>query len=630
MLRYISLRILRPYLLGLLGIYSIAAQGQTVSKPLDTLTRDAIARLKEDTLQADSVNRIRMEAYQKRLAQVEAQRQKDSITQEKLRKQLARLRESQQSKREKIQRQLDEINEREAGRQALMRQRIDSLRAHVVGFPVLGPDLDTLFLIYSHLGPFSALDRAKSATDRIRSIYRDDTEDFHPDSMRLSHDAQYYTIEYQKLPLLSISELDGIWNSQLPEALARHYAGTIGQSIAEAREANSLLRWFVRIGLVLGIALGLILFILLLGWLHRLIRYRLTKRLRPILKDARIRTYTLVSRYQKVKILHRGLNIFRWLIICIAVYISLLLTFSVFPFTRSWAARLFELLWTPFYQILLGIWHYLPNVFTILIIVLVTRYILRLVRYFFKEIKTGKLRINRFHQDWAMPTYNIVRILLYAFMFIMIFPYLPGSDSGIFKGVSVFLGILFSLGSSSAIANLVAGLVITYMRPFKIGDRIRIGDISGDVIEKSMLVIRLKTAKNEEITLPNSSVLSSNTINYNTHAHKEGLILHTTVTIGYDVPWPKVQEALIEAGRRTHWVCAQPQPFVLQTALDDFYVAYELNVYTRVPNKMGGIYSELHAHIQTVFAERNIEIMSPHYRANREDTGTTIPSEIVK
>ncbi len=136
-------------------------------------------------------------------------------------------------------------------------------------------------------------------------------------------------------------------------------------------------------------------------------------------------------------------------------------------------------------------------------------------------------------------------------MFILIFPYLPGSSSNIFKGVSVFLGVLFSLGSSSAIANMVAGLVITYMRPFKLGDRIKIGEITGDVIEKNMLVTRLRTIKNEEITIPNSSVLSGNTINYSSMSKSDGLIIHTTVTIGYDIPWKDMHQALIDAALRT-------------------------------------------------------------------------------
>jgi len=218
---------------------------------------------------------------------------------------------------------------------------------------------------------------------------------------------------------------------------------------------------------------------------------------------------------------------------------------------------------------------------------------------------------------------------MYAFMFIVIFPYLPGSDSPVFRGVSVFLGILFSLGSSSAISNAVAGLVITYMRPFTIGDRIRVGDITGDVIEKTLLVTRIRTIKNEEVTLPNSSLLSVHSINFSSSASGAGLILHTTVTIGYDVPWKKVHELLTKAASATSGVSRRDdrKPFVLQTSLDDFYVSYQINAFTEEAHKMAGIYSELHQNIQDKFNEAGVEILSPHYRAARDGNMTTIPTE---
>ena len=227
---------------------------------------------------------------------------------------------------------------------------------------------------------------------------------------------------------------------------------------------------------------------------------------------------------------------------------------------------------TPLKGVFIAVWNYLPNLFSIAVIYFVMKYFIRFVRYIFSEIEAGKLQISGFHADWAMPTFSIIKFLLYAFMFVLIFPLLPGSDSDIFKGVSVFIGILFSLGSSSAIANMVAGLVITYMRPFKTGDRIKIADVTGDVIEKTLLVTRIKTIKNEIITIPNASVLSGNTTNFSIEANEVGLIIHTTVTIGYDVPWKKMHETLITAALRTDMILKEPKPFVLQTSLEDFYV----------------------------------------------------------
>jgi small-conductance mechanosensitive channel len=251
----------------------------------------------------------------------------------------------------------------------------------------------------------------------------------------------------------------------------------------------------------------------------------------------------------------------------------------------------------------------------------------KILRFFVIEIQKGKIQINGFYSDWAQPTFNIIRVLLYAFMLVIIFPYLPGSDSPIFKGVTVFVGVLFSIGSSNAIANMVAGLVITYMRPFKTGDFIKIGEVSGEVIEKTALVIRLRTTKMEDVTIPNATVLSSSSINFssNTDKNTSGLVIHSTVTIGYDCPWREVHKALLEAASRTELIEKDPIPFVLQTSLDDFYVSYQINAFTKSPKKQPIIYSSLHQNIQDCFNEAGIEIMSPHYKALRDGNHTTIP-----
>lgn len=344
------------------------------------------------------------------------------------------------------------------------------------------------------------------------------------------------------------------------------------------------------------------------------------------LKTLSYKDYTILTAEQELQGIYVVLKVAKWFVYALVLYLSIPFFFILFPVTRGWADVLFSWIWTPFRSIFVSIWEYLPDLFTILVILMVVRYAMRFVRYVFTEIEEERLQFSGFHTDWAQPTYHIVRFLLYAFTFVMIFPYLPGSDSEIFKGVSVFLGILFSLGSSTAISNMVAGLVITYMRPFQLGDRIRIGSVTGDVVEKTMLVTRIRTIKNEEVTIPNASVLSGNTTNFSTLAATEGLIVHTTVTIGYDVPWKTVHEALLEAARRTSFLLAEPKPFVLQTALDDFYVAYQVNGYTREANKQAAVYSELHQHIQDACNEAGIEILSPHYRAARDGNATTIPA----
>ena len=249
----------------------------------------------------------------------------------------------------------------------------------------------------------------------------------------------------------------------------------------------------------------------------------------------------------------------------------------------------------------------------------------RLLRYLAMEIEEGRLQINGFYNDWAMPTYHIVRFLLYAFMIAMIYPYLPGSNSGVFQGISVFVGLIVSLGSTAVIGNIIAGLVITYMRPFKLGDFIKLNDTSGNVIEKTPLVTRIRTHKNEVVTIPNSFMMSSHTINYSSSAKEHGLIIHSEVTIGYDAPWRQVHQLLIEAALATPGVTDEPRPFVLQTSLSDWYPVYQVNAYVRNAQELPRIYSILHQNIQDRFNEAGVEIMSPHYMAMRDGNDTTIP-----
>ena len=264
---------------------------------------------------------------------------------------------------------------------------------------------------------------------------------------------------------------------------------------------------------------------------------------------------------------------------------------------------------------------------TIFIIWYVIKYLVRFVHYLSREIEAGRLKFGGFYPDWAMPTFHIIRFLLYAFMIAMIYPYLPGSRSGVFQGISVFVGLIVSLGSSTVIGNIIAGLVITYMRPFKLGDRIQLNDTTGNVIEKTPLVTRIRTPKNEVVTIPNSFIMSSHTVNYSSSAREYGLIIHSEVTIGYDAPWRQVHQLLIEAALNTPGVIDDPRPFVLETSLSDWYPVYQINAYIREADKLAQIYSDLHQNIQDRFNEAGVEIMSPHYMAMRDGNESTIPKD---
>jgi small-conductance mechanosensitive channel len=314
-------------------------------------------------------------------------------------------------------------------------------------------------------------------------------------------------------------------------------------------------------------------------------------------------------------------------VVLVLIYFYISLVFSFFPVTEALAARLFDYAVSAFDAVWKAFVAYLPSLFLIALIVLVTRYVIKFVRFIFSEVERGALTIPGFYSDWAGPTFKIARLLIMVLAAVMIFPYLPGSATPAFQGITIFLGFLFSLGSTAVVANVVAGIVLTYMRAFDVGDRVRIADTVGDVIDKTLLITRVRTIKNVDIPIPNAMVLGSHIVNFSSSAQGSGLILHTTVTIGYNVPWRKVHEPLIAAARATQHILEDPPPFVLQTSLDDFYVSYELNASTREPNKMAVIYSELFQNIQDRFNQAGIEILSPRYTALRDGHHTTVSEE---
>jgi len=263
-----------------------------------------------------------------------------------------------------------------------------------------------------------------------------------------------------------------------------------------------------------------------------------------------------------------------------------------------------------------GLAQAVPDLVFLAILIIVVRYLLRMGRLFFYAIERGTVTVPNFDPAWAEPTYRVVRLMVIAFAVVVAYPYIPGSNSAAFKGVSIFLGVMFSLGSSAVVANFVAGYTLIYRRAFKVGDRIRIDDRLGDVLQMRAQVTRLRSLKNEEIILPNSIILNSHVVNYSSLARERGLILHTTVGIGYETPWRQVEAMLLQAAGRTAGLLKEPAAFVLQLGLGDFCVTYELNVYSDRPQLMTELYTALHRNILDVFNEYGVQIMTPAYRAD--------------
>ena len=507
---------------------------------------------------------------------------------------------------------------------AQQRARIDSLRQFTPGVPVV-VEGDTLFYLYTKRGGYTPLQRAEMIDAAIMQLGKRFT--LHPDSVYIESSDIVTDLMYGNKVIASFTDQDGLWEGRSREQLATDKRKIVVQKLKELKEEHSLWQLGKRILYFVLVLAGQYLLFWLTGWLFRKLKVRIQKLKDTRLKPISIQNYELLDTQRQVNLLIFLSNLLRYVIMLLQLLITVPLLFAIFPQTKGLAYQIFSYIWNPIKNILVGIVDYIPNLFAILIICFAVKYLVRLVHYLSREVEAGRLKFGGFYPDWAMPTYHIIRFLLYAFMIAMIYPYLPGAKNGVFQGISVFVGLIISLGSSTVIGNVIAGLVITYMRPFKLGDRIQLNDTTGNVIEKTPLVTRIKTPKNEVVTIPNSFIMSSHTVNYSASAREYGLIIHSEVTIGYDVPWRQVHQLLIEAALNTPGVIDDPRPFVLETSLSDWYPVYQINAYIREADKLAQIYSDLHQNIQDRFNEAGVEIMSPHYMAMRDGNESTIPKD---
>lgn len=315
-----------------------------------------------------------------------------------------------------------------------------------------------------------------------------------------------------------------------------------------------------------------------------------------------------------------------WLLVFAVGYYYLQFALRLFPWTRPMGERLLELFVAPLRTLGSGFVESLPDLLFLVVLAIVVRYLLGMIRAFFVGVEQGRFKLRDFDSEWAMTTYKLVRVLVFALAVVVAYPYIPGSDSAAFKGVSVLLGVLVSIGSSSMISSIVAGYTMTYRRTFRSGDRIRVGDVYGDVVDSRLMVTTVRTPKNELVIVPNSEILAKSVVNYTALARERGLILHTTVGIGYETPWRQVEAMLLMAAERTPGLEREPAPFVLQTALGDFAVSYQLNAYVRETTGLNRLQSELHRNIQDVFNEYGVQIMTPAYEAD-PDPPKVVPPE---
>ena len=594
---------------------------------LGLLTITKLCSAQENLTKGAVMNKdsILLAQYNKKINDIESLRETDSIKKESLLAEINSLKTTDNLKKEELLLQLKDIKNKEAENLAVRKRTIEQLREKNVGYPVIGFFNDTLFTVYSNLGSFSAKERASAVSVRLKKIAQ--IRNFAADSLKQTAEYNNLNLVYADIIVMSISEDDALWANINKESIATNYQKIIAEAVIQYQNETNIVTLLKEFGLAL---LVLIITFFIIKYILKLFRWTAVKiyaQKNIHIKGIKIRDYILFDASREVSALITLNKILKWLVVLSIVYIALPILFGIFPWTKNMAQTLFGFVLNPLKDIGLSLWGFLPNLITIIVIVIVFKYVLKGLYFLKSEIQEENLKLPGFYSDWASPTYQIIKVLVFAFMIIVIFPYLPGSDSPVFQGVSVFLGFLFTFGSAGSLSNVIAGLVLTYMRLFKIGDRVMIGGISGDVIEKNMLVTRVRTIKNEIISIPNSTVMNSHTINYSSDAPEKGLIMHSTVTIGYDVPWRDMHQVLVAAALQTPLILKDPAPFVLQTSLDDFYVSYQINAYTRESNKQAVIYSELHQNIQDLCNKAGIEIMSPHYRAARDGNQSTIPAD---
>ena len=491
------------------------------------------------------------------------------------------------------------------------KQRIDSLRKVTPGVPVV-VEGDTLFYLYAKRGGHTPQQRAEMDAAAILELSK--RFNLRPDSLYMESSDIVTDLMYDNKVIASFIDQDGLWENCTRDRLAAHNRKVIVDKLKEMKDEHGLWQLGKRILYFVLVLVGQYFLFRLTIWLFKKLKVRIQRLKDTKLKPFSIQDYELLDTQKQVNLLIFLSNLLRYIIMFLQLLLTVPLLFSIFPQTKSLAYQLFSYIWIPVKSIFTSVVEYIPNLFTIFVIWYAVKYLVRFVHYLANEVKSERLKIRGFYSDWAEPTFHIIRFLLYAFMIAMIYPYLPGSKSGVFQGISVFVGLIVSLGSSTVIGNIIAGLVITYMN-----------ETTGNVIEKTPLVTRIRTPKNEVVTIPNSFIMSSHTVNYSASAREYGLIIHSEVSIGYDIPWRQTHQLLIEAALNTPGVIDDPRPFVLETSLSDWYPVYQVNAYIKEADRLADIYSDLHQTIQDKFNEAGIEIMSPHYMAVRDGNATTTP-----
>jgi small-conductance mechanosensitive channel len=411
------------------------------------------------------------------------------------------------------------------------------------------------------------------------------------------------------------AELESVDRHRLAEIIVMNIREAV-TNYRQARSRQALLHSALLSGIATAIMVALLTLII---WSSNRFYAGMERRYRQRIESARIQSFQIFQSVQVWTVVHRTFKTLRVITILIIAFLYVHYVLSLYPWTRAYANRQFGYIIDPLESMGQRIVNEIPNLVFLAILFIVVKYLLAGVHLFFNAVGRGEVSISGFDREWAQPTFTLVRIAILALALVVAYPYIPGSDTAAFKGISVIIGIVFSLGSSSAIGNIIAGYMMTYRRAFRVGDRVKIGDTIGDVSKMRLQVTHLQTIKNEEVTVPNSTILANDVVNFSALARSLGLILHTSVNVGYGTPWRQVEALLLMAAERTTGLMRQPRPFILQKALENLAVTYELNAYCDNAQAMGSLYTDLHRNILDAFNEYGVQIMTPGYEGDPEE-----------
>jgi small-conductance mechanosensitive channel len=467
------------------------------------------------------------------------------------------------------------------------------------------------------ISSFPAGERAEAIRGRIEKVAADSS--FASDGLSTENVENVTMIMAGQATLMIVSEADARLEHTSRDHLATLDMMRIRRAIDEyrqSRRSDALLKaGLYGAGATALLALVIVVLLVVNGWLDKALSQRLKSRVHAI----GIQSFEILRSDTIWKVFHILMRVIGIATIAVSTYAYLHYVLALFPWTRSISNGLLALAAGAVEHVGKSVGATIPDILILAIIYYLAQFVLRRTRNFFEAVEQKRVTFAQFEPEWALPTYKLVRILILAFALIVAYPYIPGSESAAFKGISIFIGLVVSLGSSTAISNLIAGYLMTYRRVFKVGDRVKVGDVTGEVIAVRLQVTHLRTIKNEEVTIPNSQILNGDVTNYSSMAGTRGLILHTTVGIGYETPWRQVEAMLRVAAERTSGVLAEPQPFILLIKLGDFAVTYELNVYVRDPHGIARINADLHRHILDVFNEYGVQIMTPAYEGDPDE-----------